>query len=119
MNKILVYHVKDAAAPSGRRMLTEIGDGMFPIDFPSNHELVAEIEVHSEGMRGLDEAYKLSQNIDQSWVLNKFVEVKRPDRERFRSTHIGDVLVNGSMSYVCAPIGWELLSSTDQKVSRG
>lgn len=113
MSKILVYHVKDTRALNERSLLSEIGDGMTPINFPENHELVAEVEVHSEGMRALDEAYKLTQNIEESWVKNAFVDAKGT---RFRSTHIGDVLVMRNTPYVCAPIGWTKVTSADQKV---
>lgn len=110
---VLVYHVKDTRALNERSLLSEIGDGIVPINFPENHELVAEVEVHSEGTRALDEAYKLTQNIDQSWTENAFVQSKG---KRFRSTHIGDVLVIREIPYVCSPIGWRMVMSSDQKV---
>ena len=113
MIKILVYHVKNVIAPGGRSLLVEIGDGFLPIDFPNNHELVAEVEAHSEGNRALDEAYKLTQNIEESWTKNAFVEAKGT---RFRSTHIGDVLVIGEIPYVCSPMGWRMVMSADQRV---
>ena len=113
MSTILVYHVKNLTVPGGRSLLGEIGDGFLPIDFPNNHELVAEVEVHSEGNRGLDEAYKLTQNIEDSWTKNAFVQ---PKGTRFRSTHIGDVLVIREIPYVCSPMGWRMVMSADQKV---
>ena len=119
MTKILVYHVKDARALSERSLLSEIGDGMTPINFPENHELVASVETKSIDLRALDEAYRLTQNINHSWPLNREVEVKMADRNRFRSTHIGDVLVMGNDAYVCVPIGWEKVTTADQMISRG
>lgn len=116
MTKILVYHVKDIRPLNERSLMSEIGDGMAPINFPVNHELIAEVETKSIDLRALDEAYRLTQNLDHSWPLNREVEVKTPGRNRFRSTHIGDVLVMGNDAYVCAPIGWEKVTSADQKV---
>lgn len=118
MSKTTVYHVKDLEAPSGRSLLGEIGDGILPINFPANHEVVAQIETKAEGLDGLDKAYHLTQNICDSWVRAKCEFVKlmgdlKPDR---RSTHIGDVLVMDGVPYVCAPIGWEKVTSPDQKV---
>lgn len=113
MSKILVYHVKDEDAPSGRSLLSEIGSGFLHINFPINHELVAAVEVHSEGTRALDEAYKLTQNIDSPWTTNAFVEARGTC---LRSTHIGDVLVMDNTPYVCEPIGWRMVMSVDQRV---
>lgn len=118
MSKILVYHVKDTRALNERSLLSEIGEGMAPINFPENHDLIASVETKSIDLRALDEAYRLTQNINHSWPLNREVEVKMPDRRRFRSTHIGDVLVMGNDAYVCAPIGWEKVTAPDQKISR-
>lgn len=118
MSKILVYHVKDGVAPNGRSLLGEIGWGEIPIDFENNHDLVASVEVHSVGMRALDEAYKLTQNINYSWTKNRCVEVKGTSG-RFRSTHIGDVLMMGKKGYVCEAYGWKELVSPDQKIVRG
>lgn len=116
MANIEVFHVRDLVAPNGRSLLGEIGWGELPIDFDRNHELVAEVEVESVGTRALDEAYKLTQNIHDSWTKNASVQT---DRERCRSTHIGDVLrVNGKL-YVCALVGWEEVVSAYQKVKRG
>lgn len=115
MSKILVYHIKDGVAPSGRGLLFSIGDGEVPIDFENNHDLVAEVEVHSEGLRALDEAYKLTQNINRSWTNNQFVEVKG-QQTRFRSTHTGDVLVMGKKPYVCVSVGWKAVLSPEQKI---
>ena len=119
MTKILVYHVKDTRALNERSLLSEIGDGMTPINFPENHELIAEVETKSIDLRALDEAYRLSQNISKPWSWNENVEIKAAGRSRFRSTHIGDVLVMGNDAYVCAPIGWQKVTTADQMISRG
>jgi hypothetical protein len=117
MTKIVeVFHVKDLEAPNGRSLLGEIGDGKLPIDVDKNHEKVADVEVESVGIRALDEAYKLTQNIEDSWTKNAAVETRR---ERCRSTHIGDVLRFDGKAFVCAPIGWEEVRSVDQRVRRG
>jgi hypothetical protein len=116
MTKILVYHVKDTRALNERSLMSEIGDGMTPINFPENHELIASVETKSIDLRALDEAYRLTQNINHSWPLNPEVSIEIAGRNRFRSTHIGDVLVMGNDTYVCAPIGWEKVTSVDQKV---
>ena len=115
-----VYHVKNIAAENGRSLLGEIGWGDLPIDMDKNHELVATVEVHSVGTRALDEAYKLTQNIHESWVNGKFVQVKKVDGlNGLRSTHVGDVLVMGEETFVCAPIGWMKVHSADQRIVRG
>lgn len=119
MTKILVYHVKDTRALNERSLLSEIGDGMAPINFPENHELIASVETKSVDKGALDEAYRLTQNINCPWPQNREVEVKISGRNRFRSTHIGDVLMRGADAYVCAPIGWEKVTSADQMISRG
>lgn len=115
MTKILVYHVKDTRADNERSLLSEIGDGMTPINFPENHELVAEVET-TKIDHELDEAYRLTQNIDRPWPQNRGVEIKIPGRNRFRSTHIGDVLVMREIPYVCSPMGWRMVMSADQRV---
>lgn len=119
MSSVLVYHVKDIRPLNQRSLLSEIGDGMVPINFPENHELIAAVETKNIDERALDEAYRLTQNINHSWPLNHEIEVKIAGRNRFRSTHIGDVLVMGNDAYVCAPIGWEKVTAQDQKISRG
>lgn len=116
MKAVLVYHVKDTQAPNGRGLLSEIGWGDLPIDYERNHDLVAHVEVHSVGMKALDEAYKLTQNINDSWTKNAFVSTVL---EGCRSTHIGDVLVMDMDAYVCAPVGWTKIEAADQKVVRG
>lgn len=116
MPKILVYHVRDTRALNERSLLSEIDDGMTPINFPENHELIAEVETKNIDLGALDEAYRLTQNIDKPWSWNENVEIKAAGRSRFRSTHIGDVLVMGTDPYVCVSIGWEKVTSADQRV---
>jgi hypothetical protein len=120
VSKILVYHIKDLEAPSGRSLMDQIGWGSLPINFGENHELVAAVETTRIDEGALDEAYRLTQNINHPWPINSEVEIKATDgRKRFRSTHIGDVLVIGSTPYVCSPVGWEQVTSPDQKIVRG
>jgi hypothetical protein len=119
MAKILVYHIKDVAAPNGRSLLGEIGDGELPINFPENHDLIASVETSKLGMQALDDVYRLTQNINHPWPQNSEVEIKATNgRKRFRSTHIGDVLVMGEKPYVCATYGWKEIMAADQKVER-
>lgn len=120
MTVVKVYQVKDELAGNGRSLLSEIGWGEIPIDFVCNHVFVAEIETEVEGLGALDEAYRLTQNIDIPWVLagHPGLRVVGYPKGR-RSSHIGDVLVIGEDAYVCVPVGWEKIVSVDQKVRRG
>lgn len=120
MAKILVYHVKDQEAPNGRSMLSEIGWGSIPINFHLNHEQVAAVTTEKTGIEALDEAYRLTQNINHPWTKNAQVEIKAPaGRSSFRSTHIADVLIMGGDAYVCEAYGWAKIETWDQKVVRG
>lgn len=118
MTRIEVHHVRDLVAVGGHSLLGEIGWGSVPIDFPRNHELVAVVSVASAGMEAVDDAYRLTNNIDESWLKNVEVEFKGT-ASGCRSTHIGDVLVLDGVAYVCAPFGWQEVVSLDQKVVRG
>lgn len=117
MGKILVYHVKREKAANGRSLLGEIGDGMLPLNFPENHDLVAVVATEKTGAEAAAEAYYLTQNIDEPWIKNKGI-LAMAEAEGFRSTHIGDVMLMGSLALVCAPIGWERVVSADQKIAR-
>jgi hypothetical protein len=69
---------------------------------------VAEVDTDDE-----DEAYQLTNHIDESWLENAKVT---PLVEKARSTSVGDVLVDyrsdGSVSsyVVVEPIGWRMLT---------
>ena len=118
---VTVMHVKDGEGPGGHSLLSDIGWGECSIDFPKNHVKVADVQVTFEDLRALDEAYELTQNIEWSWLKNPTVtpmpEVKT--RGGCRSTHIGDVLLVNDEPYVCLPMGWEKVTSPEQRIKRG
>jgi hypothetical protein len=114
---VSVYHVKDQEVPGGRSLLGQIGDGIVPINFPANHELVANVQTDKPGMEAYEEAYMLTQNMEEPWIENIRVDFTK-DTDGCRSTHIGDVLVLDGRPYVCAHIGFEVIVSQDQKVWR-
>ncbi len=63
-------------------------------------DFVAEVQTNS-----LDEAYKLTQNIDEAWVKNWQV---RPNlnQAQYRSTSVGDVLQKGTDFYIVQRLGF-------------
>lgn len=120
--QMTVLHVKrDLEAKNGRSMLSEIGWGEEAINYTKNHDPVAEVSVEAADEAGaLDQAYRLTQNIDQPWTQNSGAAIM-PLVEGARSTHIGDVIVfkDTQAAFVCAPIGWKLITSNLQKLVRG
>jgi hypothetical protein len=115
---ISVYHVKDQQVPGGRSLSGEISSGLLPINFPTNHELVAEVQTDKPEAEALDEVYMFTQNINEPWVEHVRVNFKKED-DGCRSTHIGDVLVMDGNPYVCEVLGWTRVKSVDQKIKRG
>lgn len=111
MSIILVYHVKEE-----HRLKVEHGE--IPVDFEKNHELVAAVNTPEQGMAAIEDAYRLTQNIDDSWMKNPQVDIKgrTPASGGRRSTHLGDVLLGNGGAYVCVAIGWQKLESPTQKV---
>jgi hypothetical protein len=115
---VTVWHVKkDLKAPNGRSMLSEIGWGDEPIDFPRNHEQVAEFSGEVETDALLNTAYRLTQNAFQSWSITPADGLRVYSRGA-RSTHIGDVIVVGGVPYVVAPVGFVPYTSPEQKLER-
>lgn len=66
----------------------------FPVDF----ELVAEVDTDN-----VDEAFRLTNHIDQSWYENEGVKTIK----KSRSTSVGDIVVVSGSAYRCMPLGWE------------
>jgi len=58
----------------------------------------------------LDEAYKLTNNIDTPWPANEGVEATGLS---LRSTSVGDVLVKGMTYYVVESEGYRELTDTE------
>ena len=129
MTTAKVYHVKDVDGLSGRSLFFEIAYGEAAIVFEVNHELVAEVAVEvTYDCKGvfaiLDKAFELTNNIHDSWTLNEGVTPVNPHVSALgghgrRSTNSGDVVTFGGDAYVCAPMGWEKITSQGQRISRG
>lgn len=66
--------------------------------FPADFELVAEVDTDN-----LDEAFRLTNHIDQSWYENEDVKTIK----KSRSTSVGDVIVVSGSAYRCKSLGWE------------
>lgn len=60
----------------------------------------------------LDEAYRLTNNIDQSWTLNEGVSSVAPE---LRSTSVGDVLLSNGEYLMVDTFGFKKLSAEDLK----
>jgi hypothetical protein len=66
-------------------------------------------DVNVEGAVAPEDAFHLTNNIDQPWVRNAGVTVMLEDWQRgIRSTSVGDVVVDAAgVVWFCAPFGWE------------
>jgi hypothetical protein len=53
--------------------------------------------------KDLEDAFRLTNHIDQEWWRNPEVTAKRYDR---RSTSSGDVVIKDDKAYVCQMMGW-------------
>jgi len=73
-----------------------------PAPEPSNLVLVAEID------GDLNDAYHLTQNIEESWAQNTDSKVKAKCDE-CRSTSVGDVMEKDGVFYVVASFGFDVL----------
>lgn len=96
METIKVYHAKKPNFGFGDEI--EFND--------VNFEFVAEVETTSK-----DEAFKLTNNIDQPWHLNKKVIARK---QPCRSTSVGDVLVCSGIPYRCEDIGWSEIKQEEK-----
>lgn len=87
-------------------ILEEVGEDekikeYFPPFDPTRFELVAYVRIDS-----VDEAYRLTNNIDCPWWENEGVKVVK----KSRSTSVGDVIVSPQGEvYLCKILGWEKL----------
>lgn len=85
--------------------LPTFGYGEAPA-WPAAYEKVAEVEATN-----LDDAYQLTNNIDSDWTTNAGV---RAEPGRFRSTSVGDVIVDGEgRAWRCEPVGWAEISKEE------
>lgn len=118
-----VWHVKDLVSIGQRSLSSQIAWGECAIDFPKNYELVAEAKVSVDApavpVQILEEAFRLTNNIDSSWVENEGVTLVSDMRGGRRSTSMGDVVSVAGIAYVCAPMGWQQIVSAGQKIVRG
>lgn len=93
---VTVYHVKDWA----------ITFCAHPAPKPEVLVKVAEID------GDLNEAYRLTQNIDDAWAHSKNPKVRffSPDGDdEARSTSVGDVMEMNGVFYVVASVGFDTL----------
>ena len=71
--------------------------------FPEDFRKVAEVD-----REDLDEAFELTNSIDGYWGENDGVKVIMYIGEIYRSTSVGDVVIDsGGRKYLCAGCGWE------------
>ena len=60
----------------------------------------------------LNDAYRLTQNIDEAWAQNPDVRFFSPDGEdEARSTSVGDVMEMDGVFYVVASVGFDVLEN--------
>lgn len=79
------------------------GFGEGNVHFPNDFELVAVVNTSELG-----QAFALSNTIDKPWWENDGVSVMIPDREGFRSTSVGDVLVTRDYKiHIVMPSGFQ------------
>lgn len=92
--KFKVYH---------REELASLFDKDAGKDFPEGYSLAASVECDN-----IDEVFRVTNHIDESWTENP--EVKELHDPRPRSTSVGDVVVSedeNNQAYLCAGMGWE------------
>lgn len=78
--------------------------------FPEGYEMVASVDTSD-----IDDAYRLTNTIEQGWWKNKCVTANFASPEFFevdgqkgtRSTSVGDVLVTEEGIFECARFGWD------------
>lgn len=98
--KVELYHKKVLGFPF---------DPM-PNDFPEGYDKVADLDVG--GKDWLEQVFECTNHIDSDWTKNPQVKKLYPNSltgalaHRQRSTSVGDVVVNGTERWYCAPIGW-------------
>ena len=69
----------------------------------------------------LDDAFKLTNTIDDYWWKNECV-VQKFSGQGCRSTSVGDIIENAQTRehWICAPVGWEKLNlSYEVEVEHG
>lgn len=82
--------------------------GMTKQNFPADYKQVAIVETTS-----LDEAFRITNHIDEDWRKNP--EVLETIGDKFRSTSVGDVVVDeNDNGFECVSIGWELLGQVKE-----
>lgn len=97
----MIYKVHHAKEPNFR-------DDIAP-DYPDNFEHIADVESES-----LAQVFPLTNHIDHDWTENDGVTVV--PGKRYRSTSVGDVVVDGDgVPHFCAGIGWRKMSEVDGK----
>lgn len=72
-------------------------------DFPSGYKKVAIVQAD-----GIEDVFRITNHIDEDWTTNP--EVQETFGERFRSTSVGDIVVDESgVRHYCDMIGWEVV----------
>ena len=91
MGKFKVYHAKEMVSAYGS----------FPEFTLANYEEVAVVEC-----KGLDDAFHLTNHIDEDWTLNKGIV---SCNATCRSTSVGDVIVQEELgkAFRCMRFGWD------------
>lgn len=71
---------------------------------------VADIETNEEDLeKVLNEAYGLTNSIDEAWYENKNISIPDITRDSCRSTSIGDVIQIFGDSYMVDRVGFKIL----------
>jgi hypothetical protein len=90
---MVVFHSKTLAMPFME--LEELPK------FPADYVKVADVEAMS-----LEQAYEMTQNIENSWVKNPQVKPAPEVQEGCRSTSYGDVIEHLGQFWFCDVFGW-------------
>jgi hypothetical protein len=77
-------------------------------EFPHGYVKVASVECNT-----VDDAFRLTNNIDHDWWRNK--EVTYYLNPKLRSTSVGDIVVKEGKAYLCSMIGWKEFKPVDHE----
>lgn len=96
MNKAFVFHKKEMD-PFGKAVTFEVND----------YSLVAIVDVEEDAhfKANLEYIYQVTNHIEENWTLNDNGVYALGNKQR--STSVGDVIVLGDKSYLCASVGWK------------
>jgi len=88
-----IYHAKNPT----------FGFGEKP-KFPEDYEKVAKVECDD-----LCDVFTLTNHIESEWTKNPEILELCGMKTRYRSTSVGDVVVDGDKKYICESVGWSMI----------